>query len=260
MRPLGSFRCFVFFLMMFLSVRLTHAESTNTESTDAPLPETIPSPEQEPLQEKSPLSTAQPSQLEESQSVIFDDRMLLEGYTQKYKDASRETILAMIKDDTLTPYKGAAAVRVFREHFSLEVFSKEKNRIEKILLQRLNRTNSPFVEVEILHTLCVMDRYQYFASLVPVLIQKMDHYNDAVNELAYAGLVDIIEAGHNRRREARIVFNTLRKTLFLSRKKLVGIKEPSSRLKQKLELLRWSIKILDIQELKRLPKEVINLL
>ncbi len=61
-------------------------------------------------------------------------------------------------------------------------------------------------------------------------------------------------------REARIVFDTLRKILFLSRKRLGNITVPNKRLKQKLELLRWSIRILGTQELKRLPSEVINLL
>lgn len=204
--------------------------------------------------EKSPLETS----LNE-RYPLFDDEMLLEGYAQKYKEESKDTLLAMIKDDTLNPYKTAAAVRVFREYFASEVFSKEKNAIEKILLRRFNRTDSPFVEVEIMHILCIMDRYKYFSSMVPILIQRLDHYNETVNELAYNSLKNIIDMGNNRTREARIVFNTLRKNLFITRRNLATVKEPSPRLKQKLDLLRWSIKVLGSSELKRLPKEVINL-
>jgi len=61
-------------------------------------------------------------------------------------------------------------------------------------------------------------------------------------------------------REARIVFNTLRKIFFLSRNRLQNITTPSTSLQEKIELLRWSIRILGTQELKRLPSEVINLL
>lgn len=197
---------------------------------------------------------------EGNQYTVFDDKALLQGYTKKYSNDPKDILLAMIQDETLSAYKSAAAVKVFREKFSLEVFSKEKRQIEKILLRRLNRTDSPFIQTEILHTLCLMDRYIYFASMVPSLIKKLDHYNSAVNELAFEGLKNIIANGHNRSREARIIFNTLRKVLFLSRKKLVSVKEPNTKLKQKLELLRWSIKVLGRQELKRLPKEVIGLL
>ncbi len=193
-------------------------------------------------------------------NTIFDDQMLLKGYTKKYSDLSKETLLAMIKDDTLTPYRSAAAIRVFKEQFIAEVVSREKKVIEKILLRRLHRTDSPFVQVEIMHTLCQMDRYRYFKPMVPALIQKLDHYNSAVNEIAFSSLNQIIKAGSNRNREARIVFNTLRKILFLSRKRLAAIKEPDPRLTKKLKLLRWSIKVLGNQELKKLPKEVISLL
>ena len=82
-----------------------------------------------------------------SNNTIFDDQMLLEGYTKKYSDFSKETLLAMIKDDTLTPYRSAGAVRVFQEKHSGEVVSNEKKGIEKILLRRLHRTDSPFVQV-----------------------------------------------------------------------------------------------------------------
>lgn len=195
-----------------------------------------------------------------SSYTIFDDKMLLDGYAQKFKEEPKEIILEMIKDDTLTPYKTASAVRVLRERFAAEVFSKEKILIEKYLLRRLDRTDSTFVQVEIMHTLCVMDRYRYFPSMVPILIQKLDHYNSAVNEISYNALNNIIATGHDRPREARIIFNSLRKTLFLMRKRIAGVKEPGAKLKQKLELLRWSIKILGTEELKKLPKEVIGLL
>ena len=193
-------------------------------------------------------------------NTIFDDQMLLKGYTEKYSGLSKEILIAMIKDDTLTSYRSAAAVRVFKQKFSNELVSPEKNIIEKVLLRRLHRTDSAFVEIEILHTLCQLDRYHYFRSMVPALIQKLDHYNSAVNEIAFDNLNQIIAAGSNRNREARIVFNTLRKILFLSRKRLAAVKEPDAALARKLKLLRWSIKVLGNQELKKLPLEVINLL
>lgn len=197
---------------------------------------------------------------EPNQYTIFDDNMLLDGYAKKYADQSKEILIEMIKDDTLSSYKSAAAVRVFKERFSHEVFSPEKGGIEKILIRRMNHTDSNFVQVEIIHTLCLMDRYKYFNAMVPALIQKFDHYNETVSEMAYASLKNIIDIGHNRPREASIIFNSLRRILFLSRKRLINIKEPDLKLKRKLELLRWSIKILGSQELKRLPREVINLL
>lgn len=201
-----------------------------------------------------------PTSSQEKPFPIFDDRMLLDGYAQKFSDLSKEILLEMIKDDTLTAYVAAAAVRVFKEKYSAEVVSKEKNRVAKILIYRFNRDNSPFVAVEIMHTLCLLDRYQYFASMVPGLIQKLEHYNTTVNEMAYNSLDDIIKKGNDRPREARIIFNTLRKILFLSRKRLAGITDPGIKLSYKLKILRWSIKVLGNQELKKLPKEVINLL
>jgi len=192
--------------------------------------------------------------------AIFDDKTLLDGYTQRYSKESKEILLAMIKDETLSPYKMAAAVRSFKNIYSHEVFSREKKIFEKYLLHRFKRTNSVFVKVEIMHTLLRMDRYKYFNSMVPALIQKLDHYNKEVNAIAFSSITDITENGNSRAREARIVFNTLRKVLFLSRRRLANIKEPDEKLKQKLELLRWSMKILGSQELRRLPKEVINLL
>jgi len=47
--------------------------------------------------------------------AIFDDKALLEGYTQKYADETRETLLAMINDDSLGSYKCTAAVRVMKK-------------------------------------------------------------------------------------------------------------------------------------------------
>ncbi|MFH1360807.1 MAG: hypothetical protein ABIJ41_07245 [Candidatus Omnitrophota bacterium] len=195
----------------------------------------------------------------ESSYTIFDDKMLLDGYATKYQEEPKEILLAIIQDDTLTSYKTAAAVRVFKENFSSNVFAKERHLIEKILLRRLNRTESPFVQIEIMHTLLKMDRYKYFKSMIPDLIQELDHYNKTVNDLSYTAIDDIIKSGHNRPREARLVFNTLRKILFLSRKRLQNIKEPNEKLQHKLDILRWAVKILGTQELKRLPPEVINL-
>ena len=95
--------------------------------------------------------------------------------------------------------------------------------------------------------------------MTSALIQKMDHYNNVVSANAYEAL-DSITKGSTRAREARVVFNIIRKTLFLSRKRLENVNEPDDRLKAKLSLLRWSIKVLGTQELKRLPSGVIRLL
>ncbi len=135
--------------------------------------------------------------------TIFDDKMLLEGYAQKYKDQPLEIILEMIKDDTLTPYRSAAAVRVLKTKYSADLVSRNKTSVIRILLRRLNRTDSPFVQVEIMHTLVLLDRYRYFESMVPALIQKLDHYNSTVNEMAYTALDDIVKVGNNRAREAK---------------------------------------------------------
>ena len=191
---------------------------------------------------------------------IFDDKQLLSGYAEKYTTEDKELLLAIIQDETVTPFKTAAAVRVFKEKYSQEIFTKEKRTAERILLRRLNRTDSPFVQVEIMHTLCLMDRYKYFDSMVPMLITKMDHYNDTVNEMAFDGINNIIDEGNNRPREARIVFNTLRRQFFLSRRRLANLAEPDPRLVQKFQILRWTLKVLGTQEIRRLPKEVINLL
>jgi hypothetical protein len=191
--------------------------------------------------------------------AIFDDNALLSGYSEKYENEPRDILLAMIADDSLGSYKCAAAVRVFKEKFANEVLSNEKVNIVRTLIRRLNRGDSPFVQVEIMHTLVVLDRYQYFESMVPALILKMDHYNSVVSDLAYDDIQEIIKNSFYTR-EARIVFDTLRKILFLSRNRLQHIVTPDHKLHQKIELLRWSIKILGTQELKRLPSEVINLL
>ena len=191
---------------------------------------------------------------------IFDDKQLLNGYADKYTSEDKELLLAIIQDETVTPFKTAAAVRVFKEKYSQEIFTKEKRTAERILLRRLNRTDSPFVQVEIMHTLCLMDRYKYFDSMLPLLINKMDHYNDTVNEMAFDGINNIIEEGNNRPREARIVFNTLRRQFFLSRLRLANLAEPDPRIVQKFQILRWTLKVLGTQEIRRLPKEVINLL
>jgi hypothetical protein len=195
----------------------------------------------------------------QNDSPIFDDKKLLEGYTQQYAEEPKYVLVSMIRDDNLSPFVTAAAIRVFNTKFSEVVFSREKLLIEKALLRRLALTNSVYVEIEIRHTLCKMDRYRYFESMVPYLLQRLDHYNKIVNELAYSYIDDIIKAGQNRSREARIVFNTLRKMLFLSKKKLKSTAQGDERLTQKIELLRWSIKILGNQELQRLPPEVIQL-
>jgi len=191
--------------------------------------------------------------------AIFDDKALLDGYAQKYADQSRDILLAMIADDSLGEYKCTAAVRVFKENFANEVLSNEKQNIIKILTHRLYRSDSPFVQVEIMQTLIVLDRFAYFESMMPALIQKMDHYNPVVSIMAYDAIVNITKDSLYPR-EARIVFETLRKMFFLSRNILQNITTPDQKLRQKLDLLRWSIRILGTQELKRLPSEVINLL
>ena len=192
--------------------------------------------------------------------TIFDDKLLLNGFAEKFSSESKDVIVAMIQDDALNPYRMAAAVRVFKNKYCQEVVSPEKRILEKILIRRMNRTDSPFVQVEVMETLCQMDRFKYFTAMVPGLILKLDHYNSTVNDLAYQSINQIIKSGNNRSREARIIFMTLRKILFLSRQRLAKITNPDERLKQKLELVRWAIKVLGTEELKRLPKEVINLL
>ncbi|MCC6759503.1 MAG: hypothetical protein IT395_07765 [Candidatus Omnitrophica bacterium] len=191
---------------------------------------------------------------------VFDDTNILDGYTKEYQDEPKEAIIGRINDDTINVYQSAAAIRVFKENFSQNVFGHEKLLIEQDLVRRINRTNSPFVETEIMHTLCLLDRYRYFDAMVPALILKLDHYNGAVNEMAAAALDDIIAKGKGSARDARIIFNTLRKVFFLSRNTFKSITEPDQRLSKKLKLLRWSVKVLGAQEVKKLPKEMMHLL
>ena len=166
----------------------------------------------------------------------------------------------MIDDTSIGAYQTAAALRVLKKQIIPEAVSKEKNLIEKLLLRCLNRTESAFVEVDAMDALVLLDRYKYFKSLVPALIRKMDHYNEAVSSMAFESLQKILENNTNRSREAKIVFSTLRKVLFLSRNRLQHVKMPGEKLKQKLILLRWSIKVLGTQTLDQLPPEVIRLL
>src|SRR5690349_18498191 len=85
-------------------------------------------------------------------SPIFDDAKLLAGYAAQYSEFSKDTILEMIKDETVTGLRIAAAVRVFKEKYSNEIISREKRNIERILLRRMNRADSPFIKVEIMET------------------------------------------------------------------------------------------------------------
>ncbi len=194
------------------------------------------------------------------QQGVFDDAQILDGYIKEYSDEPKEAILGRINDDAINFYQVTAAIRVFKEKYSKTTVGREKLLIAQDLTRRINRTNSPFVEVEIMHTLCLLDRYKYFDAMVPALILKLDHYNLTINEIAEAALNDIIAKGKNSSRDARIIFNTLRKVLFLSRNTLKDITTPDQRLERKLKLLRWSIKILGSEELKRLPKEILHLL
>ncbi len=194
-----------------------------------------------------------------SSNSVFDDEALLDGYAQKYDDESQDILLAMAADDSLGAYKCTAAVKDFKEKYANDVLSKEKTAIIKTLIRRLNRTDSPFLQIEIMDTLVVLDRFQYFESMVPALIQKMDHYNPVVSNTAYKYVFQLTQNSLYPR-EARIVFETIRKMLFLSRNHLASVTTPDENLQHKLFLLRWSITILGTSELKRLPPEVINLL
>ncbi|MFT5387823.1 MAG: hypothetical protein ACI9E5_000958 [Candidatus Omnitrophota bacterium] len=192
---------------------------------------------------------------------MFDDEMHLKGFVDKYKDVPKEILLEMIKDDTLTNFKTAAAVNVFKNTFSEQSVSKEKRRVERILIRSLKDTTSPFVQVEIMGTLIRIDRYKYFKPMVPKLISKLNHYNSVVNKLAFDNLDYSIKTGDDRPREARIAFNTLRKMFFLMRNRLTDMDPTENpQLSYKLSLLRWSIKVLGNDHLKKLPNEVLNLL
>ncbi len=189
-----------------------------------------------------------------------DDAKMLAAYATQYENLPKDALIERINDDAINFYQIAAAIRVFKEKYSKNVVGREKLLVEQNLIERINQTTSPFVEVEIMHTLCLVDRYKYFDAMVPALILKLNHYNVTVNEMAETALTDIIAKGKNSSRDARIMFNTLRNVLFLSRNTLKKVTEPDIRLERKLKILRWSIKILGAQELKRLPKEIIHLL
>ncbi len=191
---------------------------------------------------------------------IFDDKALIAGYAAKLVNASKDLLLAMINDEALSAYKKAAAVRVFRDKFALQIVSHERIIVERVLLRQMQRLNSIYQQIEIMHTLVMMDRSRYFDSMAPLLLQKMDHYDVFVNELAFAALEDINAAVAPRTREARIELNTLRKVFFLSRKKLQNADPLEPKLRNKLQVLRWAIKVLGTEELKTLPSEVIALM
>ena len=191
---------------------------------------------------------------------IFDDKALIGGYTGKLAAASKDLLLAMINDDDLYAYKKAAAIRVFRDKFAGQMVLHERSIVESVLLRQLQRASAVHLQIEIMQTLVIMDRFRYYESMVPILVLKMDHYDPYVNELAFSALEDINANGITRPREARIVFNTLRKIFFLSRKKLKMVDTTDPKLRNKFQLLRWSIKILGTDELKKLPPEVISLM
>jgi hypothetical protein len=192
--------------------------------------------------------------------AIFDDKLLFNGYVEKYSTESKEVLMAMMNDATLGQFKIAAAIHVFNMQFADQIVAAEKNVVEKVFLRLMGHEDSPFVQTEIMHALVTLDRYRYFKVMVPRLIEKIDHYNSAVSDIAYDNLTAIISSSKARTREARIIFNTLRKVLFLSRKKLEYVQEPDEKLQRKLDLLFWSIKVLGTQELKQLPPEVIRLM
>ncbi|MFH0754922.1 MAG: hypothetical protein V2A70_10190 [Candidatus Omnitrophota bacterium] len=191
---------------------------------------------------------------------IFDDKALVEGYSAKLAKSSKELLLAMINDDDLNALKKTAAVIVFGQKFASQIVSKEKIIVERVFLRQLQRGNSVYFQIAIMRVLVVIDRFRYFDSMVPLLIQKMDHYDPYVNELAYQALEDINALGNQRPREARIILNTLRKIFFLKRKNIAKEDPADLRLRNKLQLLRWAIKVLGVEELKTLPAEVISLM
>ena len=98
--------------------------------------------------------------------AIFDDRALINGYTDKFAKENKDILLAMINDESLGAYKTAAAVRVFKQRFAEEIFKAEKPPIIKLLIRRLNRSDSAFVKVEIMHTLCYIYMYSYFIAFI----------------------------------------------------------------------------------------------
>lgn len=192
---------------------------------------------------------------------FFDDQLLIERFAEKIQQENLDNLLLMIDDKNLYHYKIAAAVRVFRHQYAKDIVQKDKAYIEKSLLRRLEVSKSKFLEIEIIHTLLLMDRYRFFSDMISLLVKSLDHYDLSVVGLSYRALNEVVILEKPARvREARIVFNLLRKMFFLSRKKLAHLTETDLRLKHKLSLLRWAIKVLGTQELKNLPKEVISLM
>ena len=191
---------------------------------------------------------------------LFDDQRMIEGYSAKLASASREMLLAMINDQALVAYRKAAAIMVFRARFAPLVVAAERGIVEKAFLRQLDLASSVFVQIELMHTLGVIDRYRYFDAMVPALILKIDHYDDVASVMAYKGVLDINASGNQRAREARIEFNTLRKIFFMSRKKLLAVDATDIRLRNKIDLLRSSIKVLGTDEIKNLPRELIGLM
>ncbi len=235
----------ILFLMMLLCAVLCTAEVM--AQTD----ETVPS---------SVRAVAEGVVTGDKMENFFDDKLLIEGYAKKLGNASKEVLLAMTDDNNLYAYKKAAAIRVFREMFAADVVLRERAIIERSLLRQLEFARSVFLQVEIMHTLLILDRYRFFDGMIPALIQKLDHYDVSLTDMAFKAVDQVVTMGTPRSREARIVFNTLRKMFFLSRKKLQNADQNDPRLKNKLSLLRWSVKALGTQELKNLPKEVIGLM
>lgn len=217
-------------------------------------------------QDATPAPLASQSQIaptsirEEEALLLYDDKRLLDGFAEKYSDINRDTAMQMMEDESLSSYQLAAVIRIFRQKFSDQIVSDEKEAFDKILLRCLNRSPSPFVQVEAMCALIQLDRYKYFHIMIPLMIQKLDHYNKTVNETAFSYLNAILDQPPIRSREAQVVFDSLRKILFLSRNRLSEVKEPGPRLSQKLKLLRWSIKIIGTGDLDKLPKDVIGLL
>ena len=165
---------FICFFLVVVSRNVCAQETHNADTVVSRPSEEILTDEQTTL---DPPPAEESSETDNMSHTIFDDAMLLDGYANKFKDLPIDILLEMIKDDTLSSYKMAAAVRVFRDNFSELVVSREKKIWIKFLWRRLARTTSPFVQVEVMHTMCRLDRYRYFKSMVPALIQKIDHYN-----------------------------------------------------------------------------------
>ncbi len=191
---------------------------------------------------------------------IFNDKLLIEGYAGKLSSMAKDVLLAMINDDALVPYRKAAAVRVFRIRYAAQMVTRERVIVERMILRQLERSVSVYVQIELMHALVALDRYRYFDTMVPALIRKIDHYDATASELAFLSVTEINGSGSQRAREARIEFNTLRKMFFLTRKKLESADPFEQKVKSKLDLLKWSIKVLGTEELKNLPKEVIGLM